>query len=124
MLANESKSARMYERAARVLPGGTSRGSTYDQPFPLYAAEGHGSRIVDIDGHERIDFHGNFTAMMVGHAHPAVVAAVVQQLERGTSFALATETEVLLAEEIVRRLPTIEKIRFMCSGSEAAMMAV
>jgi glutamate-1-semialdehyde 2,1-aminomutase len=107
-----------------VLPGGTARTSTFDQPHPVYVARGAGCRIVDVDGNERIDFHNNYTALVHGHAHPRLVEAATRAMADGMAFGSATEREVALAEHLVARIPNIEQVRFMCSGTEAVMMAV
>jgi glutamate-1-semialdehyde 2,1-aminomutase len=117
-------SAALYDRARRVLPGGNTRTTVFVAPHPLYAQEGHGARVIDVDGVTRIDFVNNYTALIHGHGHPATAAAVAEQLRRGTCFAMPTEAEVALAELICERLPTAERVRFTNSGTEAVMMAV
>jgi len=87
-------------------------------------ARGEGIRTWDLDGNEYRDFLGNYTSLILGHAHPAVVAAVEAQVRRGSAFAAPTETEIELAEEIRARLPSIERIRFTNSGTEATMFAI
>ncbi|MBM3517217.1 MAG: aspartate aminotransferase family protein [Alphaproteobacteria bacterium] len=120
----KSRSAQLYERARKVLPGGNSRTSVFFEPYPVYAAAGHGSRIVDVDGVERIDFVNNYTSLIHGHAHPRIVAAVTEQLHRGSCFAAPTESEIALAEILVERLPAVDQVRFANSGSEGVMMAI
>jgi glutamate-1-semialdehyde 2,1-aminomutase len=87
-------------------------------------ARGQGIRTWDLDGNEYRDFLGNYTSLILGHAHPEVVAAVEAQVRRGSAFAAPTETEIELAEEIRGRLPSIERIRFTNSGTEATMFAI
>src|SRR6267143_2106663 len=87
----------MHERAVKVMPGGTTRTTTYFDPHPLYIERGEGCRIWDADGTERIDMLGNYSAMILGHAHPKVVEAINQQAARGTAFAAANPIEVELA---------------------------
>jgi glutamate-1-semialdehyde 2,1-aminomutase len=87
-------------------------------------ARGEGLRTWDLDGNEYRDFLGNYTSLILGHAHPEVVAAVEAQVRRGSAFAAPTETEIQLAEEIRSRLPSIERIRFTNSGTEATMFAI
>src|SRR5690348_14523402 len=77
----------MHERAVAVMPGGTTRTTTYFDPYPLYIERGQGCRVWDADGTERIDMLGNYTAMILGHAHPKVVEAIQKQASRGTGFA-------------------------------------
>ncbi|PZQ57270.1 MAG: aspartate aminotransferase family protein [Phenylobacterium zucineum] len=94
------------------------------RPFPIYAERGEGCRVWDVDGVERIDCDNNFTALIHGHAHPAIVAAVADQAARGLSFGLPTLSEVELAELLCERLPAVEQVRFTNSGTEAVMMAL
>jgi len=93
-------------------------------PHPLYAAHGQGARVTDIEGVTRIDFANNMASLIHGHANPAVVAAVTEQLQRGTAFTLATEIEVRYAEHLCGRNPGFEKIRFVNSGTEAVMASL
>jgi glutamate-1-semialdehyde 2,1-aminomutase len=123
-LARTPRSRVLFERATASLPGGSTRTTVYAPPYPPYVASGSGIRIRDIDGNEYRDFLGNYTSLILGHAHPAVVAAVEAQVRRGSAFAGPTETEVELAEEIRRRLPSIERLRFTSSGTEATMFAI
>lgn len=122
--AAASSSGALYARALQVLPGGNTRGTVYRRPFPLYATRGVGSRIVDADGIERVDFVNNYTTLIHGHAHPHVLERVMRVMQDGTCFGLPTETEIQLAEMLCQRLPTVERIRFTNSGSEAVMMAL
>ncbi|MEP7105485.1 MAG: aspartate aminotransferase family protein [Chloroflexota bacterium] len=123
-LAQTPGSRALYERAERVMPGGTTRTSVYHDPYPLYAARGEGCRVWDVDGTRRLDLVVNYTAMVAGHAHPDVVRAIQDQAALGTSFAAANPHEVDLATELVDRVRSIEKIRFTNSGTEATMMAL
>jgi glutamate-1-semialdehyde 2,1-aminomutase len=114
----------MFERAAASLPGGSTRTTIYSAPYPPYMVRGSGLRTWDVDGNEYRDFLGNYTSLILGHAHPEVVAAVEAQVRRGSAFAAPTETEIELAEEIRRRVPSVERIRFTNSGTEATMFAI
>jgi glutamate-1-semialdehyde 2,1-aminomutase len=87
-------------------------------------ARGEGLHTWDLDGNEYRDFLGNYTSLILGHAHPEVVGAVTAQVRRGSAFAAPTEIEIELAEEIRSRLPSIERIRFTNSGTEATMFAI
>ncbi len=119
-----SKSAALYERALKILPGGVSRNTVLRTPHPLYADYASGCRVVDIEGVERIDFSNNMASLLHGHAHPAIVSAVTEQLAKGTAFTLATEVEIRYAEYICSRAPSFEKVRFVNSGTEAVMGAL
>jgi glutamate-1-semialdehyde 2,1-aminomutase len=114
----------LHERAVKVMPGGTTRTTTYFDPYPLYIEKGDGCRIWDADGIERIDMLGNYTAMILGHAHPKVVEAIHKQAARGTAFAAANPIEVELATLLCERVPSLELVRFCNSGTEATMFAM
>src|SRR6266704_3767461 len=114
----------LHDRAVGVMPGGTTRTTTYFDPYPLYIDRGEGCRIWDVDGTERLDMLGNYTAMILGHAHPKVVEAVRKQVARGTAFAAANPLEVQLAELLCERVPSLEMVRFCNSGTEATMFAM
>ena len=120
----DSVSARLFEQATRVMPGGNTRTTVYMAPHPPYAAEGQGCWIVDVDGDRRLDCLNNYTALMHGHAHPAIVDAASRRLARGASFPMPTPEEVQLAALIVDRVPAIDQVRFTNPGSEAVMMAL
>jgi glutamate-1-semialdehyde 2,1-aminomutase len=122
--ARTPRSAAMFERAAAALPGGSTRTTIYSAPYPPYMTHGRGLSTWDVDGNEYRDFLGNYTSLILGHAHPEVVAAVEAQVRRGSAFAAPTETEIELAEELRRRLPSVELIRFTNSGTEATMFAI
>ena len=123
-LARTPRSRALFERATDSLPGGSTRTTVYSAPYPPYAASGSGLAVRDVDGNVYRDFLGNYTSLILGHAHPAVVAAVEAQVRRGSAFAAPTETEVELAEELRRRVPSIEHLRFTSSGTEATMFAI
>ena len=122
--ATTTRSRELYEQALQVMPGGVTRTSIYSEPYPIYAARGEGCRVWDVDGTRRLDLVVNYTALVAGHAHPAVVEAIREQAARGTSFAAPNPPEVALARELVERIASIEKIRFTNSGTEATMMAL
>jgi len=114
-------SHQIYQRALAVMPGGVSRNAVLRKPHPIYAASGKGARITDIEGVSRIDFANNMASLIHGHSHPQVIAAVTAQLHRGSAFNLATEIEVEYAEHLCSRSQSIEKLRFVNSGTEAVM---
>ena len=116
-----SPCAAIYERAKKVLPGGVSRNAVFRRPHPTYTLRGEGCFVTDIEGNKRIDFANNMASLIHGHAHPAVTAAVCEQVRRGTAFNNATEVEVLFAEHMCARSPNFERIRFVNSGTEAVM---
>jgi glutamate-1-semialdehyde 2,1-aminomutase len=122
--ATTAGSRALHEKALAAMPGGTTRTTTYFDPYPLYIERGQGSRIWDVDGTERIDMLGNYTAMILGHAHPKVVEAIRRQAERGTGFAAANALEVELATLLCERVPSLDAVRFCNSGTEATMFAM
>jgi glutamate-1-semialdehyde 2,1-aminomutase len=123
-LARTPGSRALFERATASIPGGSTRTTVFNPPYPPYMARGGGLRTWDVDGNEYRDFLGNYTSLILGHAHPDVVAAVDAQVRRGSAFAAPTEVEIELAEEIRGRLPSLELVRFTNSGTEATMFAI
>ena len=118
------RSQELNDRARSLLPGGITRTSVYFDPFPPYMERGEGCRLFDVDANERIDFSNNYTSLILGHCPPAVVAAVQAQARRGSAFAAPTRHEIDLAAAIVARIPSIERVRFASSGTEAVMFAL
>jgi glutamate-1-semialdehyde 2,1-aminomutase len=118
------RSGELAERARRVFPGGDTRASAHFAPWPLVVERGRGCRLLDAEGHELVDFMNNFTSLVHGHAHPAVVAAVGEQAARGTAYAAPTRSQVELAELLRARVPSLELLRFTSSGSEATLMCL
>lgn len=119
-----TKSAHLYARALKTLPGGVSRNTVLRSPHPLYADHALGCRVTDIEGVERIDFANNMASLIHGHADPDIVAAVTEQVQRGSAFTLATEVEVAYAEHLCSRSESFEHLRFVNSGTEAIMGAL
>jgi glutamate-1-semialdehyde 2,1-aminomutase len=113
-----------YERATHVLPGGNSRTQLYLDPHPLYVETGQGARITLSDGVELNDFLLNYTAAAVGYAHPLVVEAARAALGIGAPFGMPTRYEIEFAEILQARVPTLERMRFTNSGSEATLHAI
>jgi glutamate-1-semialdehyde 2,1-aminomutase len=113
-----------YERARRILSGGVANDVRAIRPFPISIARASGARKWDVDGNEYLDFHLGSAALLLGHAHPEVVAAVREQLERGTHYAQAHPKENEWGEWIQRLMPSVERLRFTNSGTEANMLAV
>jgi glutamate-1-semialdehyde 2,1-aminomutase len=101
-----------------------SRNTVLRQPHPAYASFGEGCRLTDLDGNTRIDFSNNMASLIHGHAFPPIIEAVREQLERGTAYMMATESEVTYAEHLCSRNHGFEKVRFVNSGTEAIMVAI
>src|ERR1700730_9646874 len=121
------RSREIFNRAEQVLVGGVNspvRAFRSVGGEPFIVDHGRGQFLYDADGNELLDYVCSWGAMLLGHAHPAVTAAISKQAERGTSFGATTELEVELATLITRAIPTIEKIRFVSSGTEATMSAL
>ena len=113
-----------FARAKRVFPGGYTRDAIMRGPHPTFVAHAQGATMTDVDGRALTDFWFNATSLPLGHAHPAVVAAIEAQAPRGTAYFAPTLSEVALAELLLDRLPAAQRIRFANSGSEAVMMAL
>jgi glutamate-1-semialdehyde 2,1-aminomutase len=116
-----------FERAAAIIPGGVNSpvrafGGVGGEPF--FTASAKGAHLYDADGRRYLDYVQSWGAVILGHAHPAVVEAVQRAAERGTSYGTPTEAEVELAEMIRTRMPALQKVRLVSSGTEAAMTAV
>ena len=122
-----ARSSQLYQQAQRLLPGGVNspvRAMRSIGRDPIFIASGHGSTIVDVDGNEYIDWVSSWGPLILGHAHPDVIAAVIEAAERGTTFGAPTEAEVTLAWEVAGRMPSVEMMRMTSSGTEATMSAL
>jgi glutamate-1-semialdehyde 2,1-aminomutase len=119
-----SGSAKLYERASKVLPSGVTHDSRFMRPFPLYADHAAGARKWDVDGHELIDYVMGHGALLLGHNFPSVTEAAQAQLLKGTHYGASQEHEIEWAEEVVRIVPSAEVVRFTSSGTEATLMAL
>jgi glutamate-1-semialdehyde 2,1-aminomutase len=123
LLQRTAGSQAAYERAVTVMPRGVPSSFQAADPRPVYLSHGEGSRVWDVDGNEYVDFHNGFGVMCVGHANPAIVAAVSERAARGSHFAAPTEGSVVVAEELRRRFG-LPQWRFTNSGTESTMDAV
>ncbi|HEX3242705.1 MAG TPA: glutamate-1-semialdehyde 2,1-aminomutase [Solirubrobacterales bacterium] len=127
MKIQTTNSAELYDRALSVLPGGVNspvRAMRQIGRDPIFVERGERCELIDVDGNRYVDWVCSWGPLILGHAHPAVVAAVTDAAARGTSFGAATEAEVELAEEVAARIPSVEMLRMTSSGTEAAMGAV
>jgi glutamate-1-semialdehyde 2,1-aminomutase len=121
------KSDKLLTEAAQLMPGGVSspvRSFKSVGAHPFFVESASGPTITDVDGNSYIDFVQSWGAMLFGHAHPAIVQAVNDAASKGTSFGTPSELEVELARLVVSMIPNVDKIRFVSSGTEAAMTAV
>ncbi|MGZ5311314.1 MAG: glutamate-1-semialdehyde 2,1-aminomutase [Solirubrobacterales bacterium] len=127
MAAAEGRSAALYERALKVLPGGVNspvRAMRSIGRDPIFIARGEGPYVWDADGNRYVDWVCSWGPLILGHAHPRVVEAVAEAAGRGTSYGAPTEGEVALAEEIASRFAPVEMARMTSSGTEASMSAI
>ncbi len=118
------ESHRLYQRALPVMPGGNTRHTVFFQPHPVYIERGEGCRVWDVDGVERIDCINNYSSLIHGHCHPAIVEALREQAGKLLSVSLPTEAEIRLAGMVTERLPGVDQVRFANSGTEAVMLTV
>lgn len=118
------KSKNNFDRARLVFPDGTSRVTIERASVPLYAERGIGSYLFDVDGRRFLDLNGNFTTLIHGHAFAPVVEALTHQIQRGSCFANPTESEIELAELLCRRIPHVDRVRFVNTGTEAVLFAI
>jgi glutamate-1-semialdehyde 2,1-aminomutase len=123
----DTRSAALYRRALELLPGGVNspvRAMKAIGRDPVFVARGKGAELVDVDENRYVDYVCSWGPLIHGHAHPDVLAAIARAAERGTSFGAPTPGEVDLAEEVARRMPSVEMLRMTSSGTEAAMTAL
>ncbi|MBI3599311.1 MAG: glutamate-1-semialdehyde 2,1-aminomutase, partial [Nitrospinae bacterium] len=121
------KSKKLFKMAKQLIPGGVNSPVRAFKPVggePLFIKKASGSKIYDVDGNEYIDYVGSWGPMILGHSHPRVVSALKKAIEKGTSYGAPTELEVQLAEMVIKAFPSIEMVRMVNSGTEAAMSAI
>lgn len=124
---NLGKSRKLHQRAERLFPGGVNspvRAFKSVGGEPPIITRGQGARMWDADGNEYLDYVLSWGPLILGHAHPRVVSAIEEAARKGTSFGASTPVEADLAEEVVRAFPSMEKLRFVSSGTEATMSAI
>lgn len=120
-------SAELFERANKVIPGGVNspvRACTSVNANPLFIAKAKGTKIVTVEGQQLIDFVLSWGPMILGHDHPKVSVALKQAIPNGVSYGAPCESEVLLAEEVIEAMPSLEMVRMVNSGTEATMSAL
>jgi glutamate-1-semialdehyde 2,1-aminomutase len=121
------RSRKLMSRARRFIPGGVNspvRAYKSVGGAPPFIASGKGPRITDADGHTYVDYVGSWGPLILGHAHPTVLRAVRAAAAKGTSFGAPTELEIELAERVCKALPSVDRVRFVSSGTEATMSAL
>src|SRR5262249_18055886 len=122
-----SVSEKLFERACDVIPGGVNspvRSWRAVGGSPAFIGRGLGARVTDVDGRSYLDFVGSWGPLILGHAHPAVVEAVIERARAGTSFGAPTAGEVELACQVIEAMPAVEQVRLVSSGTEATMAAL
>jgi glutamate-1-semialdehyde 2,1-aminomutase len=117
-------SKELFEEAGRVLVGGVNSPVRAMKPYPFFAARGAGCMLYDVDGRDYIDYCLAYGPLILGHAHPAVVERIKEQLDRGTLYGTPTELEVEFARKIIKHVPSAEMVRFVNTGTEATMAAI
>jgi glutamate-1-semialdehyde 2,1-aminomutase len=118
------RSRQLAEQARAIFPNGVTHDLRHLEPFPIYVERAQGGRKWDIDGHELIDYWSGHGALLLGHSHPAVVAAVQRQMERATHPGACHEGEIEWGRWVQRLVPSAERVRFVSSGTEATLMAL
>ena len=121
--AKNPKSHAQWERGRDTMPAGVIKGAYVRSPFPFYVSHSDGCNLTDIDGNVVVDFGSHHSAMILGHTHPDVVAALQGEIERGLGLGNPTDLEAEVSEEIVNRFPSIDKVRFTNSGTESSLHA-
>jgi glutamate-1-semialdehyde 2,1-aminomutase len=128
VVASTATSARLFDEACRVMPGGVSSPvramRSVGRDHPLFLVRGSGGWVWDADGNRYVDWVQSWGPLIAGHAHPDVVSAVSAAAERGTTFGAPTEVELELAQALCAAVPSLEQVRFVSSGTEAVMSAV
>ncbi len=119
-----NRSLALYEKASQIFPGGVTHDLRCYAPFPMYASRAGAGRKWDVDGREYVDLWMGHGALMLGHCYPDMVAAVSEQVARGTHYGACHELEVEWGEWVMKLIPSAERIRFTSSGTEATLMAL
>ncbi|MGM0523895.1 MAG: glutamate-1-semialdehyde 2,1-aminomutase [Bacillota bacterium] len=127
MTNTRPKANQLFQKAAELMPGGVNspaRAFRSVNMTPVFAKEGDGAYLTDVDGNRYIDYILSWGPLILGHRHPAVVGQLTEALTRGTSFGLPTEKENQLAQAVIERVPSMEMVRMVNSGTEATMSAL
>jgi glutamate-1-semialdehyde 2,1-aminomutase len=118
-----SKSREMLKTSSQYVSGGVTRDTNWWKPYPVFVEKGEGYNLYDIDGNEYVDYNNNFTSLLLGHSHPKVIAAIQEATPLLISSGGATESVHQWAKIICDRYPSVDSVRFCCSGTEAVMFA-
>ena len=114
----------LFQESKKFIPGGVSSPVRAFEPYPFFVKKASGSKIYDVDGNKYIDHCLAYGPLILGHADPKVVREVSNQLTIGSAYGAPTENEIILAKEVVDRIPSAEMVRFVNSGGEATMSAI
>src|SRR5688500_18713804 len=123
----DTKSAELYAKALQYLPGGVNspvRAMKSIGRDPIFVDRGHGAELIDVDGNRYVDWELSWGPLIHGNAHPEILEAIANAAQQGTTFGAPTAGEVALAEEVSRRMPSVEMQRMTSSGTEASMSAI
>jgi len=123
-IVSHPESARLYDESLQVFPSGVTHDVRYLQPFPIFVDHAAGSRKWDADGNEIVDYVMGHGALFMGHTHPAITSAIVEQARRGTHFGANHRLEVTWGGLVRELIPCAEEVRFTSSGTEATLMAI
>ena len=118
------KSAALYEESSRVFPSGVTHDVRYVTPFPIFVERAEAGRKRDVDGNDLVDFVMGHGALFMGHVHPGVTAAIVEQVSKGTHFGANHRLELAWGQRVKELVPCAEEVRFTSSGTEATLMAI
>ncbi len=122
--AAHPRSAALFQRAAKAIAGGLTHDIRHLRPFPIYVDRADGSRKWDVDGHELIDYWIGHGALILGHGRREVLRAVTGQIGNGMHYGACHELEVRWAEQVLKMMPRVERLRFVGSGTEATLLAI
>ncbi len=118
------RSHELYQRERAAVPGGITHDVRHAKPFPIYVEQAHGSKKWDVDGHELIDYTMGHGALLLGHSHPEIVDATVEQMRKGTHYGAGHQGEIEWAEWVRRLVPSATRVKFTSSGTEATLLAM
>jgi glutamate-1-semialdehyde 2,1-aminomutase len=118
------KSEELFKEAQNYLPGGVDSPVRAYKPYPFFAKEAHGSKIIDVDGNSYIDYCLAYGPLVLGHANQKIMNKIAEQLKIGSAYGVPTENEIKLAKLVIKKVPCAEMVRFVNSGTEATMSAI
>ncbi|MEL7668869.1 glutamate-1-semialdehyde 2,1-aminomutase [Methanobacterium sp.] len=118
------KSEELFKEAQNYLPGGVNSPVRAYKPYPFFAKEAKGSKIIDVDGNSYIDYCLAYGPLVLGHANEKIIGKVAEQLKIGSAYGVPTENEIKLAKLVIKKVPCAEMVRFVNSGTEATMSAI